>query len=202
MDATKGTVGLLGLLATFVLGGASGYAARLGLEGDAWRGEAGTSVSPDLARLENMLVDLRSALEQWNRRLEVPSAAAMPAREPLEPDEEPLDLAALRELVTRFERAAQAIPARSAGSLVIPQGRPLPLPPEPAQDEDWQELRERYLLQSYQQIVDAFGRPDSVWPAQLSGASCVLWKYAREAGDRAQDFDFYFRDGLVIEIDP
>jgi len=192
MDAAKGTVGLLGLLTTFVLGGASGYAARLGMDGAPRPGEPDSSAQACVAALESVRAELRVALERWNERLAAPSPSVAHTREPLEPREDSLDLVALRELVTRFEQAAQSIPARSFGPLLIPARRAQELPVEPENNAAEEELLRRYQFWTYQQVLDAFGRPDLVEDS--------TWTYRRVPGSDKKVFGLDFCDGFVVSV--
>jgi hypothetical protein len=202
MDAAKSTVGWLALLTTFVVGGASGYAARLGLEREP-RGEEGGTLASGLAELRASVTRLEDSVTELSRSQTVLVSAPRPERESSAPAKEVLDLRSLEELVTRFERATARASTAGTGALVFPVGRPQPIPPGVDGDEENAALRERFLFLSYQQVLDALGRPDGVYVTKIGNADAVLWSYARSNEPGVYDhFGLYFRDGLVVEVDP
>ena len=205
MAGVKGTTGLLAGLATFLLGGASGYAARLGLERDPRRGED-AGVTRGFEELRSSLAGLQASVADLKMHLMQETPAPAPTRESKPPEREAIDLADLQELVTRFERATARVSATASGALVIPEGRPQPVPPDVEDDSVIEELRRRFQLMSYQQVLDTLGRPDKVYAVKYGNADAVLWSYIRahepSAADFSSAFGIYFRDGLVIDIDP
>jgi len=59
--------------------------------------------------------------------------------------------------------------------------------------ETLSELARSHVLKSYQDVLDLYGRPDSVWPNQAT----LNWTYKREDGST---IIFTFQEGLVVRV--
>jgi hypothetical protein len=188
---------LIGVLTAFVLGGASGYAAGSALTRDPAARDL--RANQDVDDLRRSLLALQGSVDALNRRL-AEAAVSVPGftREPEPREETPFDLAAMSDLVTRLERAAQAIQARSTGTLHIPDGRPQALPPKPEGEEATAELERRFQLWTHQQVLDAFGRPDLV---EESNSELEWWYRCVPESDGDRWFVVYFCDGFVVTVD-
>lgn len=196
MDAAKSTTGWLALLTTFVMGGASGYAARLGLEREPRREEEASNGASALEGMRAALAKLQRSVEELSRSQSLsPAIPPSAARESQEPEKQRLDLGELRELVARLEQAARDGAAHTAG-LWIPEGRPQPLPEASGDMASIESLKSRYQFWTYQQALDAFGRPDNVLYDPTWGAM-VLWQYRRDPDQRGW-FTLKFYDGVVV----
>jgi hypothetical protein len=191
----------LGTGALFVgglLGGLLGSALFVG------RGERAASEG-----LERVLVErdpeLVEALRALTRELQVREAA--PASEPvgdgrapvrddaLPPSAEPGDLATAME---RLARALEQRPPGGGGGIGL---TPLTLPPPGHRADrlrallsmDDEEASRQFRLWTYQQVLDHFGRPDSIREGGM-------WLYELvDAGDRSE-FAFRFTDGFLAGI--
>ncbi len=101
----------------------------------------------------------------------------------------------LEEVASRLEGLSRspALTALRPNSLQIPPpgSRPTPLPSDMA--ETLSELARSHVLKSYQDVLDLYGRPDSVWPNQAT----LNWTYKREDGST---IIFTFQEGLVVRV--
>src|SRR6185436_15469217 len=120
----------------------------------------------------------QESVAELSRRPPMPASGSIPVRESQRPETEGLDIEELRELVARFERATRESAARTAG-LWIPEGRPQALPEATGDMASVESLKSRYQFWTYQQALDAFGRPDQV-SYDPSWGALVLWQYRRD----------------------
>jgi hypothetical protein len=189
------------LLVAFVLGGASGFAVRARFEREPRPREMDANVPRGLEDLQRSMSSVQVALEELNRRLDAPANPAVPTREPLRMDTDAaVELADVRELVARLERVCESSAFGTHG-LVIPAGRPEPVPSD--DDSLTDEHRKRFQLMTYQQVLDVLGRPDTVSTTEYGNTDFVVWSYARDPEHPLSDsFRLDFCDGLVVDVEP
>ena len=203
MDATDRKIGGLAVLTSLVVGAAGGFLGRSVFEQERERAGHQAPVV-DLDQVEALLVGLQDRVAEVSRQVaELADTRVASDREPLTPEAVTTDLEELRELVERLEQALARSTSLAHGSLTIPAGRPEPIPSETSDEAARAEIRRRFQLMSYQQVLDTLGRPDLVSLTKYGNADAVLWSYARPGqGELGRSFHVYLSDGLVIDVAP
>ena len=132
------------------------------------------------SRIDVLIAEMRADLGQ-------------PARQPVTSVADSAVAHRLEEAAFRLEQLSRspALTASRPNRLELPPlgVRPTPLPA--VTPESRPAFEKSHVLRSYQDVIDPYGRPDSVWPNQ----DTINWTYEREDGETVL---FTFQDGLVM----